>query len=199
MEVLTPSCFELLIDGPNANLSHFSSPALILSRSELCRSTFACSPVNRLLSIYQWSLGSNELAILLTACLVTARTCSSVWMSVLLCDHCLQFFWTNHSFLTLLSYSHSWWPPDECWCLSIQSNYTTASRCISDDCFLCAHVALDPIETPLNQTPNKLSSFKGTSNFVWEVQHVSCVEWSLCGTVLSVSNKEMWNHDLLHL
>ena len=33
----------------SANLSRFSSPALILSRSELCRSTFACSPVNRLL------------------------------------------------------------------------------------------------------------------------------------------------------
>ena len=162
----------------------------MLSRSELCRSTFACSPVSRFLSTYWWALGSNELATLLTACLVTARACSSsllVWMSVLLCDHYVHYF--HHG-------EHHQWPPDECWCLSSPSDYTTASLCISDDCFLCAHVALNPIETPPNRTPNKLSSFKWASNFVCDVQHVSGVEWSPSGIVLSVSNKDIWNHDV---
>ena len=78
-------------------------------------------------------------------------------------------------------------PPDECLCISSQSDYTTASLCISDDCFLCAHVALSPTEIPPNRTSNHLSSFKGASNFVYEVQHVSGVEWTL--TCLSVIKK----------
>ena len=41
-------------------------------------------------------------------------------------------------------------PPDECRLLPSQSDYTTASRCISDHCFLCAHVAPDHIETSRN-------------------------------------------------
>ena len=68
-----------------------------------------------------------------------------------------------------------------------------------DDCFLCARFGVVPIETPPNRTPNKLYSFKEASNFVCKVHHVSGVEWSLSGIVLSVSNKEMWNHDLVRL
>ena len=71
-----------------------------------------------------------------------------------------------------------------------------SSICISDYCFL---YALDIIETPPTRTPNKLSSFNGVSNFVSEVQHVSSVECSPSGIALSVSKKETWNHDLLHL
>ena len=71
--------------------------------------------------------------------------------------------------------------------------------CISDDCFLCVNVSLGPIETPPNRAPNTLSSFKVASNFVCEVQQVSGVEGSPCGTVLFVSNKGMWNCDLLRL
>ena len=52
---------------------------------------------------------------------------------------------------------------------------------------------------PLNRTTNGLSIVKAASNFVCEVQHVSGVELCPSDIVLSVSNKEMWNHDLLRL
>ena len=87
-------------------------------------------------------------------------------------------------------------PPDECWLLFSQSDYTTTSLCISDDCFLCPHVASDPIETSRNLP--KFSSFEGALDFSWEVQHVSDIDWSSPGIVLSISsfvcqrNMEPW-------
>ena len=161
------------------------STYLILSKSELCRSTFACSPVNRLLSTYGWSLNSNVLAILLTACLVTTRTCSSSLLNVNV----------STSFGRITPFSHYF------------HIVTHDDHLMSVGVFLVSPtLPLPPVSSlmtvlfstcpcrfrPLWNT-SKLSSFKGPSNFVWEVQHVSGVEWSPSGTVLTLSNKEMWN------
>ena len=85
------------------------------------------------------------------------------------------------------------------WLLSIQSDYTTASLCISDDCFLCAHVAPDPIETSRNLPYCTFSSFEGALDLSWEVQHVKDIDWSPPGIVVSVSSKEIWNRGSLCL
>ena len=145
-------------------------------------------------------------AIVVTASYCVLHFNDYWWISLYLTigDHCLQVCFGRTTpfsyYCRIVSHDESYQLlSDECWCVSSQSHYTTASPLHLWWLFSLAHVALDPIETPPNGTPETLSSFKESSNLVCEVQQVSGVEWSPCGIVSFVCNKGMWNYDWLRL